>query len=113
MSEYITNESYVASIRKRVVDTARSMLNGDLNFLEGARNLVDLRHEAAVRDDDADFMVFVAIDSETDDLPTGAARQQWPLDVLEKLDPEYKKAEAWAKEFGSQACESLIRRFHV
>jgi hypothetical protein len=113
MSEYITHESFVASVRKRVVETARSMLNGDLNFLEGARILVDLRHKAAVRDDDSDFMAFVAIDSEIDDLPIGSVRQYWPQDVLEKLEPEYRKAEAWAKEFGSLACESLIRRFHV
>jgi hypothetical protein len=113
MSEHITHESYVASVRERVVETARSMLNGDLNFLEGARTLVDLRHEAAVRDDDSDFMVFVAIDSETDNLPIGAIRQHWPQEVLEKLEPEYRKAEGWAKEFGTLACESLIRRFHV
>jgi hypothetical protein len=113
MSEYITHESYVASVRKRVVETAQSMLDGQLNFLEGARMLSDLRNEAAVRDDDSDFMTFVAIDSETDDLPIGAVRQHWSKEVLDKLDPEYKEAEVWAKKFGSEACESLIRRFHV
>lgn len=113
MSEHITNEGYVKSVRKRVVDTAKSMLDGQLSFLEGARALSSLRHEAAVRDDDPDFMAFVAIDSETDELPIGAVRQHWSKEALDKLDYECKDAEIWAKKFGTEACESLIKRFYV
>jgi xanthine/CO dehydrogenase XdhC/CoxF family maturation factor len=113
MSEHITNESYVASVRMGVVDTARLMLGGQLNFLEGARVLSSLRHEAAVRDDDPDFMTFVVIDSETDDPPIGTVRQHWSKEALEKLESECKDAEVWAKKIGTEACESLIRRFHV
>lgn len=113
MPEHITNESYVASVRMRVVDTARLMLGGQLNFLEGARVLSSLRHEAAVRDNDPDFMALVAIDSETDALPIGAVRQYWSKEALEKLESECKDAEVWARKFGTEACESLIRRFHV
>jgi len=85
MSEYITQEVYVASVRKQVVETAQSMLSGKLSFLEGARLLYGLRHDAAVRDDDADFMAFVVINSETDALPIGTVRQYWSHDALEKL----------------------------
>ncbi len=113
MSEYITNESYVATVRERVVATARSMVDGSFSFLEGARTLSALRHDAAVREDDSDFMTFVAIDSETDDLPIGAIRQHWSQEALDKLDPEIKEAEEWARKVGLEACESLIRRFHV
>ena len=113
MSEHITNQQYVAVVRKCVVETACSMLNGDVSFLDGTRTLVSLRHEAAVRDDDCDFMALVAIDSDTDDLPLGHVREHWSQESLEKLIPEIKKAEEWAKKFGSDACESLIRRFHV
>lgn len=113
MSEYITHEAYVASVRKLVGDTAQSMLSGKLSFLEGARSLSSLRHEAAILHDDADFMVFVAISSETDVLPIGKVRQFWSHDALEKLDTEIIEAELWAKKLGGDACESLIRRFHV
>lgn len=113
MSEHITHEVYVASVRKQVVDIAESMLSGKRSFLEGARLLSSLRHEAAVYDDDADFMVFVAIDSETDSLPIGAVRQYWSSEALEKLDTEIIEAELSAKRLGGDACESLILRFHV
>ncbi|MES2072634.1 MAG: DUF2489 domain-containing protein [Pseudomonadota bacterium] len=111
MPEYMTNETYVLSIRQRVVVAAGAMLNGTLSFLAGSRLLAALRHEAAVREDDADFRVFVAIDSETDDLPIGTVRQYWDKQALEKLEPEIQAAEVWAKEQGSKACESLISRF--
>lgn len=111
MSEHITHEAYVAQVRAEVVDTAKKMLTGELDFLEGARRLVDLRHEAAVRNDDPDFMKFVAIDSETDALPIGRVRREWPDDVLQKLQPEIDNATVWAREFGGAACESLVRRF--
>ncbi len=113
MTEHITNERYVASVRERVVAIARSMLEGSFSFLEGARTLSALRFEAAVREDDSDFMTFVAIDSETDDLPLGDVCKYWSKEALDKLDPEIKEAEEWAKNFGFKACESLVRRFHV
>jgi hypothetical protein len=113
MSEHITNESYVANIRAEVVDVARRMLSGELEYLDGARRLAGLRHEAAVREDDPDFMAFVAIDSETDEFPIGRVRSEWPDDVLQKLQPEIDEATAWARQFGDAACESLIRRFYA
>jgi hypothetical protein len=113
MSEHITNEEYVASVRRRVVETARDMLSGEISFLEGARTLSALRHEAAVRNDDSDFMTFVGIDSETHDFPIGAVREHWNPEALKKLQPEIDKTEAWAREIGAESCESLIRRFHV
>lgn len=111
MSEHISHEQYVNSVREQVVRTARAMLGGQLSYLEGTRTLVALRHEAAVKDDDADLMVFVAIDSETDALPIGHVREHWDKEALARLEPEIRAAEAWAKKFGADACAALIGRF--
>jgi len=111
MSESINDEQQVSIIRQRIVDTAQRMLKGSLSGIEGARILASLRHEAAVREDDPDFMVFVAIASETDDFPADAARQYWSTEALEKLDPTYHQAEKWALDYGKKACESLVHRF--
>jgi len=87
------------------------MLNGQLSYLEGARTLVALSHEAAVRDDDADFRIFVAIDSDTDSLPLGGVRDYWDKEALARFEPEIQIAETWAKEHRANACSSLIKRF--
>lgn len=55
MSEHITHEVYVSSVRKQVVDIAKSILNRKMSFFEGARLLSSLRHEAPVHDYDADL----------------------------------------------------------
>lgn len=113
MSEHMSHEEYVATVRVRAAETARSMIDGNLSFLEGARVLSSLRHDAEVSDGDDDFMAFVVIDSETDDIPIGEVRQHWSIDALNKLDPEIKEAEEWARGVGFEACQSLVRRFHV
>jgi hypothetical protein len=53
------------------------MLDGQLSFLIGSRRLAALHHEIDAADDDADFLIFVAIDSDTDALPLGAVREHW------------------------------------
>jgi hypothetical protein len=69
MDDEKSHEQYVYAVRQQIVDTARSMLDGGLSYLLGARRLAALRHEAEVKDGDADFMISVGIDSDTDDLP--------------------------------------------
>jgi hypothetical protein len=113
MSEHMSHEEYVATVRALAAETARSMIEGNLGFLEGARVLSSLRHEAEISDDDVDFMAFVVIDSETDGFPIGEVRKHWSIEALDKLDPEIKEAQEWARGVGFEACQSLILRFHV
>ena len=110
MGKTVTNEPCVAAVRKRIAAIAGDMLSGQKPFLEGARELSSLRHEAAVDEDDEDFLVFVAIDSDTDSLPIGDQRKHWSHESLLKLQPEIDEAIAWAKAVGSDACASLLKR---
>jgi hypothetical protein len=106
MSKYRTHEEYVHAMRKQVVAAAQAMLNGRLSFLVGSRKLAALRHEAGISVDDADFMVLVGIDSETDELPLGAVRVHWDVAALTRLQPEIDEAERWAAKVGVDACTS-------
>lgn len=54
----ITHEQYLASVISRVATIAHNMLNGEVNFLEGAVELASLRHEAEVDENDPDFNGF-------------------------------------------------------
>jgi hypothetical protein len=60
---------------------------------------------------DVDFMVFVAIASETDGLPVGAVREHWNPQALDELQPEIDAAEAWAKGHAELICMKLVTRF--
>lgn len=113
MSTVITNETYTLSVRKRVGAVAFGMLSGEVGFIEGAIELASLRHEAAVEENDSDFMTFVVIASETDSLPIATTRELWSKEALARHQPEIDAAIVWAKKIGLAACESLVRRFHA
>ena len=111
MTPHLNHGEYVESTRRKVVETAQAMLDGQLGFLVGSRRLAALRHEVDVAGSDADFLIFVGIDSETDALPLGEVRQHWSPEALAKLEAEIQNAENWATEVGRDACKSLIARF--
>lgn len=111
MNENMSREQYLESVRSRVVQTAQAMLAGETSYILGARKLDSLRHEISGMDGDPDFMVFVAIASETDGLPVGAVRQHWGALALDKLQPEIEAAEAWAKGHAELVCAKLVTRF--
>lgn len=109
----ITHEAYVQSVRNRIHIVALGMLDGSIPFLEGAITLASLRHEAGVEENDVDFLAFVAIASETDDLPIGPSLQHWSAAALEKHQSPIEKATQWAKEVGATSCQSLVSRFNT
>jgi len=111
MSTFLSHGASVDAIRRQVVETAEAMLNGQISFLLGARHLASLRFDVDVSGDDADFLTFVGIASETDSFPLGEIRKQWSTEALARLEKDIQYAEAWAVGFGSEACKSLITRF--
>ena len=61
--------------RAMTLAIARSVIAGEVSILLAARELARLRFSAAEDDSDADFLTFVAIESETDHLPIGDERR--------------------------------------
>jgi hypothetical protein len=102
------------SIRRqqaRIVVVARKMLNLEMSIIEGSRELVRLRHDLAIDSLDPDFLPFVAIDSETDDLPVGAERQDWAENALAEKDQLIAQAEKAYRQAGFAACRVILQRF--
>jgi len=104
-------ETIVASNRQKVASVAQGMLDGRVGIIEGSRQLASLAHRIGVEDFDDDFITFVGIDSETDDLPVGDTRQHWAADALEKKDGEIAAAEALYRDAALAACKLLVMRF--
>jgi hypothetical protein len=97
---------------REVVTIATAILNGSVGIIEGARQLSALAHD--VVDDwrvDADFVVFGALDSGTDHLPIGRAREYWDPVALVDRDREVERVEADARPKIEQACRNLLHRF--
>ncbi|PPD43120.1 MAG: DUF2489 domain-containing protein [Methylobacter sp.] len=113
MTVVVTNEQCVASIRDRVVLIALAMLNDEMDFLEGSIQLVSMRHDVAVEENDPDFRAFVGIASEIDGLPIGPSKKYWSNKALIRHQPQVDAATVWAKQFGTIALHSIVRRFRT
>lgn len=101
----------IENARNKIVRLCRLILDGKLSFIEGSRSIWRLGPEARLPENDPDMTIFLGIDSETDALPVGQQRKLWARDALERLPPDIGRSEAWAKDHGQAACESLVRRF--
>ncbi len=112
------NEEYSTFIRGKIVAICGAVLNEEIGVIAGSRMLNSLEFELLhyevgwfQRDDD--FLTFVAIDSETDNLPVDSERQNWSVGALERKDKEIAKAEAFYKDDVFAACRKLIERFDM
>ena len=106
-----SQQEYIDSVRAKVAQLARGMLDGSVNYLEGANRLSVLQHDAGVADDDQDFTVFALISSETDALPIGNVKKHWAEEALKRNAQKRNESIKWAKEMSEKHCEALVRRF--
>ena len=107
----LSHEEYVLQQRRKVAKLASDVLKGDLSILKAAIEIVKIRFELDVDENDKDLIAFVAIESEIDHLPIGPERKYWNEDALKEKDKEINESEKWANEFGLEACQRLIDRF--
>jgi hypothetical protein len=102
----------VASNRQKVARIAQDLLDGRVDIIAGARQISALcGGHVGLGEFDPDFLTFIAIDSETDDLPVGQTRQYWAPDSLAKKDEEIARCEAFYREPAREAASHLVARF--
>jgi len=106
------HKEYIEKNRKRASEVALGMLNGSIQYLEGAIELDSLRFEIGLPENDKDFIAFTGIVSEIDHLPIGASRQYWSQEALERHEPEIQRSIEWAKEVSWTECQSIVTRFN-
>ena len=96
---------------KEIANIARAMLGQRMSFTEGALKIRRLWLGANLPDMDSDILPIIGVISETDRFPLGEVRKHWAPEALEKLQPEFERAEEWARQSASAACQKLIDRF--
>jgi hypothetical protein len=96
----------------KAVDLARLIIAGKVGVIAGSREM--WRHGSAIVPDtriDKDFLVFLALDSETDDLPLESERAQWDPAAFAVLAQKVAEIEAEEQVRVYAACRSIIDRF--
>lgn len=96
-----------------VVSAAEALEIGEINFVEGVRRIAGLRALVSQLDHDPDFMLFVAIDSESDHLPGVEQREHCAPEWLDQCDREARELETFWIAQVRTACAALVTRFSV
>jgi hypothetical protein len=102
---------YIEKQRLKVAKIASNVLKGEQSILTAAREIVSLKSELNIDENDDDMLVFILIDSETDHLPVGPEKEHWDPNALLDKQKEIQKSEKWALSFGLDACQRLFERF--
>jgi hypothetical protein len=85
-------------------------LSGGAGLIETARALTRFGHELGARLE-PDFITFMGIDSETDALPVGPARQPWAADALVEADRKIAQIEDFYRQRATASAQRLIARY--
>jgi hypothetical protein len=101
----------VWAARLEIVRTARALISKDIPFLEGVRKLVALRNAIPREKNDADFNLFVGIDSASDHIPGIAQRPLCAESWLQQCDQEVRELEQRCESDIAATCARLIGRF--
>lgn len=96
---------------QKVVSVTTNLIGKKLPFLEGVHQLADLYFEASNQQHDSDFMLFVAISSGADHLPSNQVRHLCSAAWLTECDTEIDKLEKYYEVGVDAACVKLISRF--
>lgn len=106
------NEKYKAFLQGKIVAVCEAILSEEVGIILGSRKLTYLSH--LISDDNRnEFMIFIAIDSETDHLPVDLERKNWSIEALKRKDKEIAEYENDFKEDVFSACKNLILRLSI
>lgn len=106
------NEKYTIFLQGKVIAICEVILSEEIGIISGSRKLKGLSR--LISDDhDEDFMIFIAVDSETDHLPVDWERKNWSIEALQRKDLEIEEYEKDFKEIVFSACKKLMKRFDI
>ena len=108
--EWVTNEASWLKNRRRVVARARDLVDGRLGVIACAREMGKLAFWLR-EENDPSFMLFRAIDSESDSLPVGSEREFWSESALREEDQKIHAFEDSWREDAVQAAKVLLAKY--
>lgn len=99
----------IAKSRKLIVEVAKRLLDNRIGVIEAARNIAPL--SCVVDENDRDLICFVGIESQTDHLPLGSAREKWESSALAAKDRELQECENMFRTAALSAAQNLVKRY--
>ena len=100
--------------RQAAAEILELMIAGKVGLIEGARQLVDMRHSLFAHSaNDPNFGRICELEARTNHLPIGRERQEWDPVALAVKDREIVAVELEARVEVLSACRSLLSTFRA
>ncbi len=97
--------------KQKAIEIATAVINGTVNPIEGCRQLWHMKYDIGMENDE-NFNLFTAVDSETDHLPLGSQKDQCSTSYLERVQREERQYLESARDDIVQACKEIIRKLN-
>jgi hypothetical protein len=98
--------------RQEIAGQAQAILDGTTAVIEGVREIVSAASDLTDDDrNDPDLLLIAGIESETDHMPTGDARELWNPEVLAETEGRAARYVARREPEINDACRRLIGKF--
>lgn len=97
---------YKKIIKERMILTIDGIIAKKINTLEGIRELLKLRHELDLSDNEV-FLPLIGIASETDEFPLGIARDHYDKSLLKRYDKELNDYLSISEETINDSCRNI------
>lgn len=97
--------SFLGDPRQQAIESARSVMDGNLRIFAGARSLSSLLSE------NPDFALFGTLVSELDDLPIDVDPALWHADLLIQTDNAIASWEEQHRDEVLQLCRTIVEEF--
>jgi hypothetical protein len=94
-----------------IIATAGDLIAGNIDVITGSRFLAIPTRQAKLADD-PHALVILAVDSESDVYPLGAAREHWHPEALAEKDRKRERYAAQVHDDVIAACRGLVRIAH-
>lgn len=104
----MNHEKYIEDLKKQTIYIAENIINNNINIIEGVKKINSLICQLGVSENEK-YVIFKAIDSETDDVPVGEARKHWNKDALIRIDEEVKSYINKIKKPVIESCKELVK----
>ena len=104
------SDDFILENRKKLVKVSQNILNGQIELIEGCREIVNLRGVLNAEDDDI-FDPILVIDSETDHFPRGEVRSYYNKEKLKEIDESSRVYLEKAKPDIIEACNQIVKKF--
>lgn len=101
-------------MNNKLIELTQKIYKNQINIIQGCREVVKFLawHEELIDHNDELFLIFRAIDSDTDDYPIlESERRLWNQEALKKLDLEVNKYIDSVKPSVYKKCQEIIDKY--